>query len=224
MAAPQAIGVTEMSTQVRPPAARELQGEETRARLVAAAVDALDHGGEQAIKVRDIAGALGVSVGAVYHHFESREDLIVAARIAQFNAVISGDVEAIRDLVDRSDTVEELRSGMRFLTRAAHSDARSGFRRLRSEVAGVAVHHAELSAALSLAQDECTTALAEIVELAQRKGLAAPQLDARAVATFLQAISLGLVLNDINDVHPMDPDAWFAFTDHLYDTLLVLDR
>lgn len=85
-------------TQVRAAAAREQQGEATRGRLVEVAVAALERGGEQAIKAREIANALDVSVGAVYHHFESRRDPIVAARIAQFEAVITGDVDAVRDL------------------------------------------------------------------------------------------------------------------------------
>lgn len=210
-------------TQVHAAAARELQGEATRTRLVEVAVAALERGGEQAIKVRDIANSLDVSVGAVYHHFESRKDLIVAARIAQFEAVITGDVDAIRDLVDRSVTVDDLRRGMQFLTRSAHSDARSRSRRLRAEVAGVAVHDLDLSAGLARAQDDCTSAFADIVAVAQRKGLVRPELDPRAVATFLQAVTLGLVLNDINAVHPMDPDGWFALTDHVYESMLATD-
>jgi len=204
-------------------ATREMQGEETRARLLAVAVEALDNGGEQAIKVREIASALGVSVGAVYHHFESREDLIVAARIAQFEGVLGGDVDAIRELVEGSSTVDELRRGMQFLTRAAHSGARSRFRRLRAEVAGVAAHNPDLSAALARAQNACTTQMAEIVAVAQRRGLADPSLDPRSVATFLQAVSLGLILDDINTVEPMDLEAWYLFTDHVYESMLATD-
>jgi AcrR family transcriptional regulator len=210
-------------TQVRAAAAREQQGEATRGRLVELAVAALERGGEQAIKVREIANALDVSVGAVYHHFESRRDLIVAARIAQFEAVITGDVDAVRDLVERSETVDELWSGMQFLTRAAHSDARARSRRLRAEVAGVALHHPDLSAGLARAQDACTTAFTEIIVEGQRKGLVRRDLDARAVATLLQGVSLGLVLNDINLVTPMDAESWFALTDQVYRSLLVTD-
>ena len=48
-------------------------------------------------------------------------------------------------------------------------------------------------------------------------------LDARAVATLLQGVSLGLVLNDINLVTPMDAESWFALTDQVYRSLLVTD-
>lgn len=200
---------------------RELQGEATRARLLAVVVGLLDAGGEQAVKVREIANALGVSVGAVYHHFESREELIVAGRIAQFEGAIAGDVEAVRDLVDRSNTVEELRAGMRFLTRSAQSAARAPFRRLRAEAAGAAAHNPELLASLARAQEGCTGELTKIALVAREKGLVNPTLDPRAVATFLQSIAFGLLLDDINTVQPMDRDAWFVLTDQMYETLLA---
>ena len=203
------------------PQLRELQGEATRARLLEVAVAALESGGEQAVKIREIASAMNVSVGAVYHHFESREDLIVAARLAQFEGLLTGDVSAIRDLIDRSETVDDLRQGMRFLNRAAHSEAREPFRRLRAEVAGVARHNTELAARLSAVQEASTFELTEVLETAQRKGLTRPDVDARATATFLQAIALGLILDDINTDHPMDRDAWHRMTDQLYDAFLV---
>jgi len=200
-----------------------LQGEATRLGLVQAAVQALESGGEQAVRVREVAAVLGVSVGAVYHHFESREELIVAARIHQFIALASGDVEAVRELVERSATVAELRRGMHFLTRAAHSGARARYRRLRAEVAGVAGHNPHLTEALAAAQEQCTSELAAVVDDAKAKGLVRAEFDSRAVATLLQGVTLGLVLDDINLAHPAEPDAWFALVDHLYEQLLAAD-
>ena len=200
---------------------RGAQGEETRTRLVEAAVSILEAGGEQAIRIRDIAAALGVSVGAVYHHFDGREDLIVAARLAQFEGVLVGDVDAVRELVANSSTVDEMRQGIRFLNRAAHSAARAPFRRLRAEVAGVAHHNAALAAEMSRVQAAYTDELTAALQVAKDKGLGNPSLDPRAVATFLQAIVLGLVLDDINLEQPMDREAWHALTDQMYDVLLA---
>ena len=69
-----------------------------------------------------------------------------------------------------------------------------------------------------------TADFTSVIELAQRKGLAVADLDAQAVATFLQAVTLGLVLNDINTVSPMDPDAWYLFTDRVWEMLLPPDE
>lgn len=204
-----------------PAASRGLQGEATRTRLVALAVAALERGGEQAVKIRDIAGESGLSVGAVYHHFDSREELIVAARLAQFEGAIVGDVAAVRTAVERSATVADLRVEMRALNRLAHAPDRAPFRRLRAEVVGVARHNRGLAVALSKVQAARTAELVEVATLARDKGLAHPDLDPVAVATFLQVVSLGLVVDDVNEDAPMDRDHWHRFTDRVYDALLA---
>lgn len=200
---------------------REAQGEATRTRLVDLAVTALERGGEQAVKIRDVAGALGLSVGAVYHHFASREELIVAARLAQFEGAVLGDVAAVRAAVEQSNTVAALRERMHALNRAAHGADRAPFRRLRAEVVGVARHNRGLAEALSKVQAERTAELVEVATLARDKGLTRSDLDPLAVATFLQAVSLGLVLDDVNEDTPDDREAWHRFADHIYEGLLA---
>lgn len=202
---------------------REMQGEATRTRLVDLAVAALERGGEQAVKIRDVAGAVGLSVGAVYHHFESREELIVAARLAQFEGALAGGVAAIRGAVEQASTVDELRQAMRQLNRIAHAADRAPFRRLRAEVVGVARHNTGLAAALSEVQQARTAEMVEVVLLARDKGLGNPDLDPVAAATFLQAVTLGMVLDDVNLASPMDREAWHRLTDHVYEALLAPD-
>lgn len=199
---------------------RESQGVATRGKLLQVVVDLLDSGGEQAVKVREIANALGVSVGAVYHHFDSREELIVAGRIAQFEGAVAGDVESIRDLVNRSATVDEFRTGMRALTRAAHSPSRARFRRLRAEAAGAGAHNPALGAALARVQEDCTGSLTEITAAAQHKGLVDPRKDPRVLASFIQMMAFSLILDDINTIQPMDRDAWASYMDVVFETFL----
>lgn len=211
-----------MNVDAESPTKAEAATDSTRARILATVIETLEQGGEQAVRIRDVAASVGIAVGAVYHHFDGREGLIAAARVAQFERVLGGDVEAIRDLVQRSATVDELRAGMHFLTRAAHSEARAPLRRLRAEVTGVARHNPTLAAALSETQDRRTSELADSVAVAQSAGLVRPELDPRSVATLLQAVTLGLVLNDINLAQPVDEESWFELIDHLYEGLLTV--
>ncbi|HNI34247.1 MAG TPA: TetR/AcrR family transcriptional regulator [Microthrixaceae bacterium] len=211
-----------MNVDAESPTKAEAATDSTRARILATVIETLEQGGEQAVRIRDVAASVGIAVGAVYHHFDGREGLIAAARVAQFERVLGGDVEAIRDLVQRSATVDELRAGMHFLTRAAHSEARAPLRRLRAEVTGVARHSPTLAAALSETQDRRTSELADSVAVAQSAGLVRPELDPRSVATLLQAVTLGLVLNDINLAQPVDEESWFELIDYLYEGLLTV--
>src|ERR1700738_2842350 len=52
---------------------------ETRARLLRAAADVFAERGYDGTRVADIAAAAGVSNGALYAHFASKADLLVAA-------------------------------------------------------------------------------------------------------------------------------------------------
>jgi AcrR family transcriptional regulator len=52
--------------------------EDTRARLLAVAAGCFARHGYAAASIRDIAGAVGVTVGAVYVHFRSKDRLLVA--------------------------------------------------------------------------------------------------------------------------------------------------
>lgn len=59
----------------------------TAERLVAAAAELLDHGGQAAVTLRAVATATGVSHNAPYKHFDSRDDLLAAVAAADFTAI-----------------------------------------------------------------------------------------------------------------------------------------
>ena len=73
----------------------------TAERLVAAAADLLDSGGQAAVTLRAVAAATGVSHNAPYKHFASRDDLLAAVATADFVA-LSATWRAIRTSQDES--------------------------------------------------------------------------------------------------------------------------
>ncbi len=190
------------------PTLRDVQRETTRARLIEIVIEMMEQGGEQAVRVRTVADRLGASVGAVYHHFGSREDMIVAARIAQFAGALPEDIAATEALIERSTSVEQFHEDGLALTLIAHGAERSGNRQLRAEVIGAARHNPELGATLAAAQHEQTAEFAAILREAQAKGFIEPSIDARALAVYLQGVALGLSLADIDTIEPLDPVAW----------------
>ena len=75
---------------------------ETRVSLLAAAEDVFGRRGFQAASVDEVAEAAGFTKGAVYAHFESKEDLFLAmlderfaGRIEEIRAVLSDDHEPV---------------------------------------------------------------------------------------------------------------------------------
>lgn len=51
----------------------------TREVLLATVTDLIGRGGFEAVSIREVATAAGVSIGAVQHHFGTKDDLVVAA-------------------------------------------------------------------------------------------------------------------------------------------------
>lgn len=59
----------------------------TAERLVAAAAELLDEGGEAAVTLRGVGAAIGVSHNAPYKHFVNRDDLLAAVAATDFQAL-----------------------------------------------------------------------------------------------------------------------------------------
>jgi AcrR family transcriptional regulator len=73
----------------------------TAERLVAAAAELLDRGGEAAVTLRAVGAAIGVSHNAPYKHFASRDDLLAAVATADF-AAMADEWRKIRTSPDES--------------------------------------------------------------------------------------------------------------------------
>lgn len=92
------------------PTARQLQSEETRKLLVDTAFTLFNTYSFESVGVRDIAKAAGVSTGAFYHHFKTKEE-VIWAHVEEEKAWLSslspddlnGDTfyEKFMDFVDR---------------------------------------------------------------------------------------------------------------------------
>ena len=86
------------------------QGEVTRRALVAAAVDLFTEKGFAATSTEDIAQRANVTKGALYHHFDGKEDLFRAA----LESVEAAMVSRIHDAGMRTaDPLEKMRRGFR---------------------------------------------------------------------------------------------------------------
>ena len=114
------------------------RSEETRSRILDAAIDLFAHEGYDASGVAQICQAAGVSKGAFYHHFPSKQSLFLAiledwltgidAQLFS-SAILSGDVPAsIQDMAETLGFVLNEASGrlpifMEFMVQASRDKA-----------------------------------------------------------------------------------------------------
>lgn len=177
---------------------------EGRERLLAAAVAHLDTRGEAGLRVTDIAAEAEVAIGLIRHHFGSRDGLVAAAQQRRVEGATREDLEGGRALLTQVADNEALLTRLAELTRAVIDRDRADIRLARFAAIATAHGRPEARESIGATLGELLDDLSVLIMEAQLRGLVRRDLDARAVATFLQAYSLGLIVHDLD---PKEPDA-----------------
>ncbi len=175
-----------------------------RQRLIQAALDHLESSSDADLRVTDIARQADVAVGLIRHHFGSRDGLVTAAQQIRLEGAVKTDLEAAKAFIRSARDAEEFLEGLRGLTEALLDPSRRDVRLSRIAVIGTAHGRPEVREAYTVTIKELIDVLNVIVLQAQASGLIRRDLDARAIATFVQAYALGMILHDFDPeaVHP----------------------
>jgi len=86
---------------------QKAKSEETRRRVLEAAVAAVEAGGMEAANIRKIAGEAGYSVGSVYKHFADQDALLIAV-----NSLTLGSIKEVmaKAVVKTDDPLKQLKA------------------------------------------------------------------------------------------------------------------
>jgi AcrR family transcriptional regulator len=191
-----------------------------RQRLLDAAVRLLETHGEAALRMTAIAEEAGVAVALITHHFGSRDGLVVAAQQARVVGDAVSDLAVIDAIVSGVTSREELRERLAGLTSVLVSGRREATR--LSRIAALASAHGrpEAEAALGATIGELLDGFAALIARGQERGLIRTDVDARSLATFINAYALGLVVADL-DPHRADADALRDVIGRAFDVFLT---
>jgi AcrR family transcriptional regulator len=173
---------------------------ETRERLLRAAADVFARRGYDGTRVADIAAAAGVSNGALYAHFDSKAELLVAALGAHGRRLLS-DLLAAEP--DRS-IAEVLLIAGRSLPRVR--DARGS---LIVEALVAARRDDDVARQMRDYVGEKADWMAGLVSAAQDEGALEPALSPRALAHFCLLLAMGSELVT-PELHAVDDGEWTA--------------
>lgn len=179
----------------------------TRDRLIDTMVELLDGSDPEHITADQVLSASGVSKGSLYHHFEDFEDLLEAALIARFSVNVDVTIEALSNIIAKVNTRDEAITALRELNVYNQAQSRSNYRLERARAAGLTYSSPRFHEALGAEQQRLTDAFTDLFKEAQNKGWMSETLDARAAAVFIQAYTVGRVVDDIAP-EKVDPDAW----------------
>lgn len=194
----------------------------TRERVIGVVVELLEDGGEAALSIDEVRDRSGVSVGSIYHHFGDRNGLIVAAQIRRFARFAEAEIAALSTIVERADDVAEFRRAIRQLTRHTAADVRIAQRWGRIGVLGSSIGRPALMHEVRMVQTRLTDDLQAHIAQGQARGFFRNDLDPRAIAVFVEAYSIGVALNDL-DEHQVDERDWETVVWAALDGLITDD-
>ena len=177
-------------------------GDEVRARLVRAAAAVFAREGYAGTRIMDIVREAGVSTGAVYGRFRSKNELLR-------EAVVSGSARG-GVLASGADSLGELlRFGARLVDRPLFS-----FEAMRLEAYVAARREPEVAEALDAAYEQWREGVEPLVADAEADG-SITGLDPEAVLFLYRTLYLGLLLHRGSGLEGPDPEAWRALIERV---------
>ena len=191
----------------------------TKVHLTEAAATLIDELGSQGFTVEQLLDKSNISKGSLYHHFEDFHDVIMQAQVLRFARYVEEDIAALANVLLASKSREDLFGRLDLISRATHDPARSVRRADRIEILAGARHSEKMKNALGPTQARLTGAIADIVRELKAKEFISENLDPGAVAVFIQAYSLGLIVNDVSN-EPIDLEEWHAMISRMTRGLL----
>ena len=170
--------------------------------VMEAAIEKLKIGGESGVNIKDIAAETGVSYGAIYHHFKDRDGLIRAAQFERLRNQPGMDLAALAKALDNPSGVVDFIGQIQEIADAIADPERAKVRLVRSSVIASSMSHPELREAFTALETSVVDELHGLVAKAQELGIADPNMDPRAAAVYLEALSYGIVLMEFMENPP----------------------
>ena len=162
-----------------------------RAQILGAARSCFVEKGLHEASMRDICSTSGLSAGAVYHYFESKD----AIALALAEELLGQQVEALDALQDESDPVRALSSLMdQMLSNLAELDRAGQPLGLRLQFLAEATHAAQYRGFVREGMERILAGLASALRRAQVAGRLSADGDPDALAATLVALYQGLLL------------------------------
>lgn len=178
----------------------------TRQRLLTAVVDMMETTPPEDIHSEYVLQETGISRGSLYHHYEDFTELLEDAMLYRFSAGVEASTAAMESIVATARDKTEFFSLLEGVTRATQARKRADVRFDRARMLAMAQNNERFRLKLSEVQARLTDSLTGCIAQAQEKGWANPNVQARTLAVFIQAYTLGRLVDDVSATQMDDAD------------------
>ena len=194
----------------------------TKRVLIDTVISLLEVKGPDAIISDEVLHQSGVSRGSMYHHFEDFADLLESAQVKRFSNYVDDSILLLARLAASANSREELRSGLKEITKLTQSPDLAPRRFERIMPLSAASKNERLRCKLNAEQERLTRALMELVSECQARGFFSLDHTPRVIAVMIQAYTLGRIVDDVTN-EKVDPAEWNAIVDSILDKVFGLD-
>ena len=188
--------------------------------MVETVVSMLNEMNPNEILAEEVLEKSGVSKGSMYHHFVDLQDLVETAQVYRYSKWIDASIEFMTTSVIAAKSKAELRQSMVRLTEVTQSDDRKGARAERARALAASFDNPRMAKSMGEQSKRLTDAIIDVVEEVKNKGFFRKEVDALAVSTFIQAYTLGKIVNDYNPTG-ISEQAWVDFIMTIVDNTFM---
>ena len=201
-------------------ATSEAKALSTREALLEAAIAELSLRPEGDFRIEAILTSTGASFSSLYHHFGSREGLIIEAQIAIFKSPIAQDVGPFTTASAVVTTSNELIELLKIAIASSSSIENAKDRAAQLAILAASNSRPALAEAIANEQAQVTSQISAAFDDLQTRGLVDPQVTTTLIAQFIQVTILGQTVLDAG-AGPVQLAEW---QDLLLKALLALVR
>jgi AcrR family transcriptional regulator len=183
------------------------RGRATAAKLIEFASKELDRVGPAKFDVDSVLRKSKISKGSLYHHFGSKNGLLVAVETHQFTKYLTEQNTRLRDLVETCQSAGDFLTLITAVIKTAGLPEGRDLRKKRIRAIVVAQHDRELAEFVKTEQIKDSNYLAETFQIAKDRGWLMPDVDVLATSYWIQGLFIGHIMLDITGISDLD-DAW----------------
>ena len=182
------------------------ESNETRHNLIQATSDLMDLHAIEDISASMILERAGASKSSMYHFFEDFGDLLDETYVVRFGENVRVSIVVIEKIIARSTTKEEFFVALDRLTASTQDRGLASLRFSRARELARSERNEKFQKSLGKLQQQLTDSLTSAFQTAQDKGFLNKDFEARTGAVFIQAYTLGRIVDDITENQMNDAD------------------
>lgn len=195
------------------------QGRKTMKLLIDHALIELNKNGAANFDLDAVLRRSKTSKGSLYHHFGSKNGLIVAVETEVIRSGLTSDNQVLRQMIEACNSPQDFFNAIELAMRAGAGEPTRDVRRQLIRSIAFAQHDKNLAATLRETSMMGTQYLAETLAVAQRKGWLKNDIELTALSFWLQGIFIGQIMIDITNTKTNDEE-WVSIALHSLKTFI----